>query len=230
MADKKYTVKQGDCISSIAFKYGFFPDTIWNDSKNSKLKQDRKDPNALFPGDSLVIPEKQLKEEQCQAEQKHRFRRKGVPERLRIQFLTGDEEEDAPRKAIPYTLDITTKSGGPLPQKKGKTDNDGFLDEAIPPDASKGKIVLDEGEDEQVHEGMLGHLDPIDTISGVQARLNNLDYDCGDEDGILGVMTRNAIRNFQADNDLEILTGDFDFTDIDQDTLDKIEELHSGEE
>ena len=177
MADKKYTVKQGDCISSIAFKYGFFPDTIWNDSKNSKLKQDRKDPNALFPGDSLVIPEKQLKEEQCQAEQKHRFRRKGVPERLRIQFLTGDEEEDAPRKGIPYTLDITTKSGGPVPQKKGKTDNDGFLDETIPPDASVGKIVLDEGEDEQVHEGMLGHLDPIDTISGVQARLNNLDYD-----------------------------------------------------
>ncbi len=229
MADRKYTVKQGDCISSIAFKYGFFPDTIWNDSKNSKLKQDRKDPNALFPGDSLIIPEKQLKEEQCQAEQKHRFRRKGVPERLRIQFLTGDEEEDAPRNAIPYTLDVTTKSGRPVPQKKGKTDNDGFLDEAIPSDAIKGKIVLDEGDDEEVYEIMLGHLDPIDTISGLQARLNNLGYDCGDEDGILGPMTRNAIRNFQADNDLEVLTGDFDFTDIDQDTLDKIEELYSGE-
>jgi N-acetylmuramoyl-L-alanine amidase len=144
--------------------------------------------------------------------------------------MLGDEKEDAPRKGIPYTLDITTKSGGPVPQKKGKTDNNGFLDETIPPDASVGIIVLDEGEDEQVHEGMLGHLDPIDTISGVQARLNNLDYNCGDEDGILGVMTRNAIRNFQADNDLEILTGDFDFTDIDQDTLDKIEELSSGEE
>ena len=35
----KYTVKQGDCISSIADKYGFFPDIIWNDSKNSKLEQ-----------------------------------------------------------------------------------------------------------------------------------------------------------------------------------------------
>jgi hypothetical protein len=43
MAYRKYTVKQGDCISNIAFKYGFFPDTIWNDSKNSKLRQDRKD-------------------------------------------------------------------------------------------------------------------------------------------------------------------------------------------
>ena len=232
MAGRKYTVKQGDCISSIAYEHKMFPKTIWDHPDNAELKKLRKDPNALFPGDSLVIPEKQLKEEQCQPEQKHSFRRKGVPERLRIKFCVGDyeEEDDTPRKAVPYTLDITTKSGRPVDRREGKTDDKGYLDEPIPPDAIKGKIILDEGEDEEVHEGMLGHLDPIDTISGVQARLNNLDYDCGDEDGILGPMTRNAIRNFQAKNDLEILTGDFDFTEIDQDTLDKLEELYSGKE
>ena len=227
MANRKYTVKQGDCISSIAFAYNLFPKTIWDHPDNEELKKLRKDPNALFPGDSVVIPEKELKEEDCQPEQKHRFKRKGVPERLRIQFLTGAEEDDSPRKGIPYTLDIATKSGRPVPQKKGKTDNNGFLDESIPPDALKGIIVLDEDEDEEVYEIMLGYLDPIDTISGVQARLNNLGYDCGDEDGILGVMTKKAIRNFQADNDLEILADDS--TEIDQDTLDKIEELYSGE-
>ena len=227
MADRKYTVKQGDCISSIAFAYNLFPKTIWDHADNAELRKLRKDPNALFPGDSLIIPEKQLKEEQCQSEQKHRFRRKGVPERLRIQFLTGDEEDDAPRKAIPYTLDITTKSGRPVPRKEGKTDNDGFLDEKIPPDASKGIIVLDEGENEEVYEIMLGHIDPIDTPSGIKARLENLGYECGEDDNTLDQMTIEAIRMFQADNDLKILPSDF--TEIDQDTLDKLEELYSGE-
>ena len=227
MADRKYTVKQGDCISSIAFAYNLFPKTIWDHADNAELRKLRKDPNALFPGDSLIIPEKQLKEEQCQSEQKHRFRRKGVPERLRIQFLTGDEEDDAPRKAIPYTLDITTKSGRPVPRKEGKTDTDGFLDEKIPPDASKGIIVLDEGENEEVYEIMLGHIDQIDTPSGIKARLENLGYECGEDDNTLDQMTIEAIRMFQADNDLKILPSDF--TEIDQDTLDKLEELYSGE-
>ncbi len=227
MPDRKYTVKQGDCISSIAFAYDLFPKTIWDHPDNAELKKLRKDPNALFPGDSVVIPEKQLKEEDCQAEQKHRFRRKGVPEKLRIQLLTGAEEDDAPRKSIPYTLDITTKSGRPVPQKKGKTDNNGYLDESILPDALKGKIVLDEGEDEEVYEIMLGHIDPIDTPSGIKARLENLGYECGEDGDTLDDMTIEAIRNFQSDNDLEILPDGF--TEVDQDTLDKIEELYSGE-
>jgi len=228
MAARKYTVKQGDCISSIAFAYNLFPKTIWDHPDNAELKKLRKDPNALFHGDSLVIPDKESKEESCQSEKKHRFRRKGVPEKLRIQFRVGDEDEDAFRKQVPYTLDITTKSGRPVPRKEGKTDNNGFLDESIPPDALKGIIVLDEGEDEEVYEILLGHLDPIDTISGVKARLENLGYDCGEDDDPQDQMTIDAIRDFQADNDLEILTGDF--KEIDQDTLDKIEELYSGEE
>ena len=98
----------------------------------------------------------------------------------------------------------------------------------IPPDAIKGIIVLDEGEDEQVFEILLGHLDPIDTPSGIKARLENLGYDCGEDDNTLDYMTIEAIRKFQADNDLKILTGDF--SEIDQDTLDKIEQQYSGEE
>ena len=101
------------------------------------------------------------------------------------------------------------------------------MDEKIPPDASKGIIVLDEGENEEVYEIMLGHIDPIDTPSGIKARLENLGYECGEDDNTLDQMTIEAIRMFQADNDLKILPSDF--TEIDQDTLDKLEELYSGE-
>ena len=82
----EYTVGQGECIDSIAFEHGFFADTVWDYSKNSDLKNRRKDPNILQPGDIVIIPELKIKEESCAAEKKHRFRRKGVPAKLTLVF------------------------------------------------------------------------------------------------------------------------------------------------
>ncbi|MEY2429487.1 MAG: hypothetical protein QOJ40_2372, partial [Verrucomicrobiota bacterium] len=45
-----YKVKDGDCLSSIAFSKGFFWETLWNHGDNSALKSKRKDPNVLSPG------------------------------------------------------------------------------------------------------------------------------------------------------------------------------------
>jgi len=225
----KHIVKQGDCISSIAFKYDLFPEAVWDHPDNADLKKKRKDPNALLPGDSVVIPDKETKEETCATDQLHRFRRKGVPEKLRIRFL---DDDDNPRKGIPYILDIRTKSGRPVPLIKNKTDSKGFLEETIPPDASEGEITLGEGDDQKVHTIKLGHLDPIDTLSGIQARLNNMGYDCGEikkkkkkKEKKIDEMTRNALRTFQRDNDLNLITDDA--TEVDKDTRDKIEKNYS---
>ena len=75
----KYKVVQSDCIDSISFNYGFMPDTIWNHPTNAELKQKRQNPNILFPGDVVVIPDKTVKEELGTTEQRHRFRRRSVP-------------------------------------------------------------------------------------------------------------------------------------------------------
>ena len=95
----EHEITHGDCIDSIALRYGFFPDTLWNHSANADLKQLRKDPNVLFPGDKLVIPDLQLREENGATEKRHRFRRKGVPAKLHLRFLKAKdpppEQEDA---------------------------------------------------------------------------------------------------------------------------------------
>ena len=49
-----YTVKQGDYLAKIAAQFGFTNlKTIWDDPQNAKLKELRKNPNVLFPGDQL---------------------------------------------------------------------------------------------------------------------------------------------------------------------------------
>ncbi|HUU46767.1 MAG TPA: peptidoglycan-binding protein [Acidobacteriota bacterium] len=210
MAHKKYTVKQGDCISSIAFEHGFFPDTIWNDPENSELKEKREDPNVLLPGDVVYIKDKEIKEESCASDQRHRFRRKGVPEILRIQFKINDE----PRANEAYVLEIDGS------RSEGKSDGDGVVEVWIPPSAMSGKISFPDGEDE--YELELGDLDPITEISGLQARLRNLGFYDGEVDGEESEELEQAIRVIQERHDLEP-TGELDET-----TRDKILEEHGG--
>lgn len=191
MAHKKYIVKQGDCISSIAMDYGHFPDTLWNDQKNKELKENRKDPNILLPGDIVYIRDIENKTVSCATEQKHRFRRKAVPEKLRIQFEIGNK----PRANEAYSLVID----GKFIDKT--TDKDGWVEIPIPPNATKGKIRFHDTGDE--YEIELGELDPVTEISGIQGRLKNLEFYNGDVDGKINSALEISIGNFQKQYNLE---------------------------
>ncbi len=76
----QHVASDSDCIASIAFHYGFFPDTVWNHAGNAALRQQRNNPNVLSPGDVVIIPDKRRKEITRPDHARHRFRRKGVPE------------------------------------------------------------------------------------------------------------------------------------------------------
>jgi hypothetical protein len=93
------------------------------------------------------------KEESCACEQKHRFRRKGVPAKLKTQILIGE----LPCENEEYVLDID----GVL--SRGKTDAEGNIEITIPPNAKRGRIIICDEE----FELTLGTIDPIEEKQGV---------------------------------------------------------------
>ena len=208
-----YEVKQGDCIESIAMDHGLFWQTIWNHPDNLDLKNARKNPNVLREGDKVFVPDLRPKQESGATEQRHKFKRKGVPSKISIILK---DEKGQPRPNLDYVLEID----GQLSQ--GKTDAAGRLQHPIPPNAQRGKIIIGTGPGKEEYALQLGHLDPITEISGVQARLKNLGFDCGQADGALNDETRQAIRNFQAKCNLQE-TGE-----PDQATRDKLQQEHGS--
>jgi hypothetical protein len=195
-----YVVRQGDCIASIGADYGFLPKTIWNHPANAELKQRREFENVLLPGDIVVIPDKVLRHENRPTDNRHVFVRKGVPEKLEVVLL---DDAGLPRANLFYVVTIDGRS---VP---GNTDAEGRLRISIPPNARQGHLLVRDGQLEEEYPLQLGHLDPITEITGVQARLSNLGFDCGSERGESGPKTMQAIRQFQESAGLEP-TGELD--------------------
>ena len=204
----KYVAQQGDCLSSIAFDLGFLPETIWNHPSNLELKQKRKDLNILLPGDELNIPDKQIAEYDRPTDARHKFCRKSVPSICRLQVFDGEK----PRANQDYILVIDGM------HFSGATDGEGKLEQSIPPNARAGTLTI--GPDKMTYDLDFGQLDPVAEISGVQGRLINLGYDCGEVTGEMNEPTRTALLAFQHRFQLDE-TGE-----MDEYTLRKLEEIH----
>ena len=186
-----YTVKQGDCISSISYEYGFFPDTIWNHPQNKELKEKRKDPNVLMPGDVVFVPDLRVKEVSKETDTVHKFQLKNTPIKLEIQLMC----VDVPLKDIKFKLDVDGL------ELEGKTDSGGWLRQSIPPSAKQAILLLENGSRFDLR---LGFQDPIDEVSGLKGRLRMLGYFEGRLDGEVNDEFNEAIKAFQQSQGLEI--------------------------
>jgi N-acetylmuramoyl-L-alanine amidase len=187
-----YIAQQGDSIPSIAKTTGFFWKTIWNHGNNAGLKSKRKNPNVLFPGDEVFIPELETKEFSKGTDAKYKFKRKGEPVKLILKLLKSDGK---PRANEAYVLTVEGKD------LKGNTDGDGILKQFIPNNAKTGLLKLKDGKES--FPVRIGALDPLDEITGIQQRLSNLGFDC-EESGQLDDQTQRALINFQSANNLEL--------------------------
>lgn len=185
------TASAGDSVPSLAYKHGHFWEFIWNHGNNSQLKTARKSPNILFPGDRVYIPPVRQKFESRGMDASHKFSRKGTPNKLRMQLLLFDE----PRANEEYTLKLGKEV------IRGTTDSNGVLEHFIPPDCAGGELLLAAGKER--YPVRIGHLNPIESISGVRQRLNNLGFFAGDssseeeDDRLI-----QALHSFQGANNL----------------------------
>ena len=188
----QYTVKQGDHLTKIARAHGFSDyRTIWDHPSNADLKKKRENPNILFPGDIVNIPDedKELKKVTGSTEKKHTFEKKGKSLMLRLELRHWNNK---PMADAECSLEV----GGEL--FPGKTDAKGRVEIEIPSDAENGKLKLSEGPYREL-PFKIGHLDPVDEITGQKGRLNNLGYNSGPVDDEDTAQFHSAVEEFQID-------------------------------
>lgn len=197
---------------NIADNYGFSWETVWNHPDNAELKQRRENPNVLFPGDVVVVPEITPRIEDAATDKRHIYVKKNNLAQVRLRLL---DLKRRPRKNVRYvaTGDVVCD---------GQSDGDGYISLNVPPSAQEIKLKVTEGARTDEYTLPLGHIDPIEELSGVQHRLVNLGYSCGSEEGTLGEFTRAAIRAFQKERNLTV-TGE-----IDDATRQALQEIHGS--
>jgi hypothetical protein len=192
------TINAGEGISNLAAETGHFALALWNHPRNAALRAKREHLNVLAPGDVVFIPDLQPAIFSGASDQRHRFRRKGIPPVLRLQVYIGAK----PRANQNFKLSV---DGAPLCE--GVTDADGVLQAFVPVSAQTGLLII--GPDKMAIELQFQDLLPVHLIEGLQMRLQNLGYYQGPANGVEDAATQDAIGRFQNDTGLpDTGTGD----------------------
>ena len=195
MSETQHIVLQGECILTIAAKYGFRSwKTLYNHASNSELKEKRPNPMALMPGDSVTIPDKEADSatpeyKSISGQKNHVF----VVKRLSAFFTMALLDElDQPMSALRYELSVE----GERDIYSGKTDDKGVIRESIPMNAEKGllSVWFTPNSDDKVMKRTVffGHKDPVEETSGRQEQLNQLLFDSGRVDNQRETITTDA--------------------------------------
>lgn len=206
---KNHNVVQSDHIAKIAEKYHFFDYTIiWDDGANADVKSKRTNPNILYPGDIVVIPDKTPKTETRPTARSYTFKVQPQPLQIRLRILDFDGE--------PAVADLKYKVEG---DSGSLSMTNGLFRKPIERAWENGSIRVDKLNIVDVPM-KIGWLDPVEYQSGQVARLNNLGYNAGDAAGPDALQFRSAVEEFQCDNEIDV-TGE-----CDANTQAKLKEVH----
>lgn len=178
----RHVVALGDYLLRLAARFGFRNHrTIEDAPENAQLKATRYNLNVLAPGDEIVIPDKQPYTVDAATNATHRYRVRApltaVNMSLRHEggqamggrsgaFATSVETAAGPSQ---HRLLVTTSPAGDTASRDGRPALDGRI----------SLVVVPNGPDAEQFELRVGHLLPLTTRVGQQARLNNLGYFAG---------------------------------------------------
>ncbi len=163
---RDYVVRQGDYLTRIAALQGFDAKAVWMHAENEALRRRRDNPDVLAPGDILRIPDEP---------------RRGGP-----RFTSGDTRRyraEVPVVKVQIRLSgvgtaiegepwvVEGASRDPI---HGTTDATGVVAFEVPVTVTQCVLFLPARRIS--YPLAIGHLDPIDTESGVAQRLEHLGY------------------------------------------------------
>lgn len=134
-----YTVKDADCLSSIAATHGFSSyKVIQDDGANAALKKSRPSPNLLAVGDVVSIPDRKTKEGGAKSGATTTFKAKLPKAELRV-YLRGLVGEKLANAKYVITVAHTLRGF----TKEGTADGDGLVKLPIPADATGATIDVE---------------------------------------------------------------------------------------
>jgi len=169
---RTHVVKSGESLSRIAAENGFGDiHTILDHPNNASLKDSRPNPDVLFPGDEVFLPEREDKIEKADTGKLHLFSLS-----LPLVFLRL-RPKDLDGKLLKKEAECLLSTGDPEDPVPLNPDGDGIIEREI-------SATLPEAELRVIAKNMkmdllIGELDPVVTLSGQRARLNNLGYFAG---------------------------------------------------
>jgi peptidoglycan hydrolase-like protein with peptidoglycan-binding domain len=117
----------------------------------------------------------------------------GVPVTILVSEYVSDESLDG----LPFTIEWGTESN----QRVSDMVKEGSIEAVVPQGFKNAELTVwaDSEKNEALFfiELTIDSLDEIETDTGVQQRLNNLGFDAGPVNGVIGPVTEEAIKHFQ---------------------------------
>ncbi len=187
----RHTIQQGETLFLLAAKHGLSDwKVILDHYDNRAYKRRYPDPGVLPPGVRIIIPNKKLAQKPSAVDQLHQFQLQPPTAWMRVAVR---DWQGNPLANKTCKLEV---SGGET--FEGALDATGVLSRRVAVTAKKAKLTVNFTDSKtRVWNLVFGWKDPISTISGVQARLDNLGFSCGVADGILNSRTKAAIKAFR---------------------------------
>jgi hypothetical protein len=159
---KAHIIRQGEHLARLAHRYGFDAAEVWQHDRNRELRELRRSPEILAPGDVIYYPERPARGQPVSAGGTHRFQSSGrVPVRLIVRRGAGIVR-DQPCEFVGISIPAA------------RTDGDGRLSFEVPHHVEEVRLRFPALDFELLLR--IGHLDPIEMPSGVLARLENLGF------------------------------------------------------
>lgn len=182
--------RQGDHLERIAHRVGAAADVIWSAPENAKLREQRGDGHILAPGDLVFVPK--------------------IKPPAAVSLALGSTNTFTTVAPLTEVRMKLRSEGKPLanqpfrvleaPAVTGTTTGEGEARFEVPVSLRRVRLHL-------TSLGVIlpldvGGLDPLQEITGLQARLAHLGHYHGEIDGRLGGDTRAAVRAFQKERGL----------------------------